>query len=208
MATPARAATFRAMETASDSVSRNWWALLLRGLVAIAFAVVAWARPGPTLAILVVLFGAYAIGDGVVALVGAARASRRDEGGWLLAAEGLFGIALGIFTLRAPLHAMAIAFALVAVWALCTGVLELLAAARLRQHIPGEWLLMTSGLVRVAFGVLLFTRPAAGVLTLLWIAAGYALVDGILLVGLSLRLKRHHTATRGHVGGGLNAQPV
>jgi len=152
--------------------ARNWSALLLRGLVAIGFSVVAWARPGPTLAILVILFGAYAIADGLVALVGAVRAARREEGWWLMALEGVLGIALGVFTLSMPVKALSIAFILIAAWALCTGVLELLEAGRLRRHIPGEWLLMLSGFVRIAFGAILLTRPGAAALTLLWITAG------------------------------------
>ena len=196
------------MEQPLEILSRNWWALLLRGLVAIGFAVVAWARPGPTLAILVALFGAYAIADGVIALIGAARAARRDQSWWLTALEGIFGIALGAFVLSAPVRALALGFFLIAVWAICTGALELIEGARLRRYIAGEWMLMLSGLVRIAFGVLLMTRPGAGVLTLLWIAAAYALADGLLLVGLAFRL-RHHGTTRRHLGsGGMTPQPV
>src|SRR5689334_13622385 len=112
-------------------MGRNWWALLLRGLVAIGFAVAAWARPGPTLAILLFLFGAYLIGDGAAALFGATRAWRRDDR-WLTSIEGILGIVLGIFVLARPVKAMSAAVVIVAIWALCTGVLELIEAARLR----------------------------------------------------------------------------
>jgi uncharacterized membrane protein HdeD (DUF308 family) len=190
------------------TVGRNWWALLLRGLVAIGFSVVAWSRPGPTLTILVFLFGAYAIGDGVAAFIGAGRAARREEGWFLLVLEGVLGVALGIFTLSMPVKAMTIAFLLIAMWALCTGVLEIVEAVRLRRLIPGEWLLMLSGFVRIAFGAILLTRPGAAALTLLWITAGYALVDGILLVALSLRLRRHGAARRRVGTGGMTPQPA
>jgi len=196
------------MEHKVDTLARSWWALLLRGLVAIGFAIVAWARPGPTLAILVILFGLYAICDGIAALAGAVRAGRREEGWGLLAAEGFFGIALGLFTLMAPAKALTIAFVMIAIWALCTGVLEIIEAARLRRYIPGELLLVLSGVVRILFGVLLLARPGAGVLTLLWIAAAYALADGILLIGLSLRLKRHGTVRRQVGPGGITPQPA
>ncbi len=160
---------------------------MLRGLVAIAFAIVAWTRPGLTVAMLILLFGLYAIGDGIVAIVGALRASDRGRSAWPLALEGIFGIALGIFALARPMSAIAVAFVRVAVWALVTGVLELFEASGLR--LGSEWLLTLSGVVRIAFGVLLFVRPGAGLMTLLWITAGYALIDGFLLVGLSLRLR-------------------
>jgi uncharacterized membrane protein HdeD (DUF308 family) len=188
--------------------ARHWWAILLRGLVAIGFSVVAWARPGPTLAVLVVLFGAYAIGDGVVALAGAFRAGRREESWWLMAIEGLFGLALGVYTLTMPARALTIAFLVIGLWALCTGVLELIEAGRLRRLIPGEWLLMLSGLVRIVFGVVLMTQPGAAMLTLLWIAAGYALVDGIILVALSLRLRRHAVGRREAGAGPMTLHPA
>lgn len=189
-----------------EALARSWWTLFLRGLVAIGFAVVAWARPGPTLAVLLVLTGAYLVGDGLVALAGAIRASRRDESWGLLAFEGVLGILLGSFALARPVHAIAIAFVVIGFWALCTGVLELIEAARLRRHVPNEWLLALSGLVRLAFGVLLLARPGAGVLTLLWIAAAYALLDGIILVGLSFRLRRFAQRHAGPTG--MTPQPA
>jgi uncharacterized membrane protein HdeD (DUF308 family) len=195
------------METRVEALARNWGAVLLRGLVAILFAAVAWARPGPTLIILLALLGAYLIADGVVALGGAVAAARRDESWWLRAFEGVLGIALGAFALAHPVRAMAVVFVVIAVWALGTGLLEIIEAGRLRRHIRHEWLLALSGVVRVAFGVLLLTRPGAGALTLLWIAAAYALIDGVILVGLSLRLRRLGRR-REQVGGGMTPQPV
>jgi uncharacterized membrane protein HdeD (DUF308 family) len=197
------------MEQKLDALARNWWAMLLRGLVAIGFSAAAWARPGHTLAILLVLAGAYLIGDGVVALAGAVRAARRDESWWLMAFEGVLGLGLGIFALAHPAKAMAIAFLMVAIWALCTGVLQIIEAGRLRRVIPHEWLLALSGVVRIAFGLLLLSRPGTGILTLLWIAAAYALIDGLLLIGLSFRLRRlGQWREQRRVGGPMTPQPV
>jgi uncharacterized membrane protein HdeD (DUF308 family) len=198
-----------AMEGTLDALARNWWAILLRGLVAIGFSIAAWARPGPALAIILVMFAAYLIADGVVALVGAVRGARSDESWVLMAFEGVLGIALSAFVLARPVQAMTIAFIAIAIWALSTGVLELIEAARLRRHIPNEWLLMLSGLVRLAFGILLLARPRAGVLTLMWIAAAYALVEGVILVGLSLRLRHYAAGRQRRVGrGGATPQPA
>ena len=171
-------------------LSPHWPTLLLRGLLAIAFSVIAWARPGPTLAVPLVLAGAYLFVDGIFALAAAIRASRRDESFAFLAIEGVLGILLGAFALARPVHALAVAFVVVGFWALFTGFLELLEASRLRRHVPNEWLLAVSGLLRMAFGIVLILRPGAGVLTLLWIAAAYALLEGIVLIALSLRLRR------------------
>ena len=161
------------------------------------------------MAFLVLAFGTYAIADGVVTIIGAMRAARGEERWLLMATEGVLGVALGFFTLLLPLRAMAVAFVLIAAWALCTGAIELLQAGRLRRRIPGDWLLMLSGLVRLAFGALLLTRPGAGVLTLLWIAAGYALVDGVILIGLAFQLRRRGGVARHRAGPtGMTAQPA
>jgi uncharacterized membrane protein HdeD (DUF308 family) len=189
-----------------DTLAQNWWSLLIRGLVAIGFAVIAWARPGLTVAILLILFAAYVIEDGIMAIVGAVRAARREERWWPMAIEGVSGIALGLVTLLMPTTAIGVAFILVAIWALLTGVLELVAAGRLRHYIEGEWLMALSGVVRIAFGVLLLLRPAAGLHALLWITAAYAFVDGLILVGLSLRLRRF--ARPQARPGGMTPQPA
>jgi uncharacterized membrane protein HdeD (DUF308 family) len=190
-----------------DALSRNWWAILTRGLVAIAFAAVAWARPGLTLAILIIFFAAYVIEDGILSIVAAVRAARREERWWPMALEGVLGVALGLFAIIMPTKAISVALVVVAVWALASGALELVAAVRLRRAIAGEWLLALSGLVRLAFGVLLLARPGAGLWALLWLTAGYALVDGLVLIALSLRLKRY--AERPQAGaGGMTPQPA
>jgi uncharacterized membrane protein HdeD (DUF308 family) len=191
----------------ADLLERNWWAVLIRGLVAIAFALIAWTRPGLTLMLLLLLFAAYVIGDGILALVSAVRAARREERWWPMVIEGLASIALGLFPLLLPMKAASVAYLIIAIWAFVTGFLELIAGSRLRREIHGEWLMTLSGIVRLAFGVLLVLRPGTGVLTLLWITAGYAFIDGVILVGLALRLRLH--ARTQHAGrGGMTPQPV
>jgi len=196
------------MEPIPATLQRNWWAVLLRGLAAIGFSVVAWARPGPTLAFVVIVFGMYAITDGVVTFIGAMRAAHAEDRWLLMAAEGVFGVLLGLFTLLLPVKAMAIGFVFIAAWALCTGAIEVIEGARMRRHIRGDWLLLLSGLVRLAFGALLLSRPRAGVMTLLGIAAAYALVEGVILVGLSFGLRRHGAAPRRVGPSGMSAQPA
>jgi uncharacterized membrane protein HdeD (DUF308 family) len=190
-----------------ETLAQNWWSVLIRGLVAIGFALIAWFRPGLTVAILLVLFAAYVIEDGIMAFVGAVRASRREERWWPQALEGICGITLGLVAILLPAKALGVAFVLIAVWALVTGVLELIAAARMRRRIDGWPLMGLSGLWRLAFGIVLVLRPTAGLYTLLWVTAAYAFVDGIILVALSLRLKRR--AEQKQMGaGGMTPEPV
>lgn len=170
-------------------LARNWWALLLRGLVAIAFGVLAWLQPAISLAALVLLFGAYTMADGVLGAWAAVAGRRENEHWWLLLMWGLVGIGVGLLTFLAPgITALALLF-YIAAWAIATGVLQIVAAIRLRKEISGEWLLVLGGLASVLFGVLLMGQPGVGALSLIWLIASYAVVFGILLVLLSLKVR-------------------
>lgn len=168
---------------------RTWWALLLRGIAAMAFGVLTWIQPGISLAALVLLFGAYSFVDGILGVWTAFAGRKEHEHWWVLLLEGLLGIGVGVLTFFAPgLTALALLF-YIAVWAIATGVLEIVAAVRLRKEIKGEWLLILSGLASVVFGVLLMARPGAGALAVLWLIAAYAVVFGVLLVILAFKAR-------------------
>jgi len=170
-------------------LSRNWWALLLRGLVAIAFGVLTWTQPAISLAALVLLFGVYALVDGVLGVWTAISGRKDHEDWWVLLLWGLLGIGVGIMTLMAPgVTAFALLF-YIAAWAVATGVLEIVAAVRLRKVIKGEWWLVLGGLASIIFGVLLMAHPGAGALAVLWLIAAYAIIFGVLLVILAFRLR-------------------
>ena len=170
-------------------LSRNWWVLLLRGIVAIIFGVLTWMQPGISLAALVLLFGAYSMADGILGAWTAVAGRKEHEHWWVLLLEGLVGIGVGVLTLFAPgVTALALLF-YIAIWAVTTGVLEIVAAIRLRKEIEGEWLLVLGGLASVAFGVLLMARPGAGALAVLWIIAAYAVVFGAILVVLAFKAR-------------------
>lgn len=173
-------------------LARNWWALALRGIAAILFAIVTLAMPGITLAVLVLIFGAYALVDGIFAIISAIRAARghRPLGSFLL--EGTVGIVVGLITLFLPGVTLAVIIGVVAAWAIITGVFELAAAIRLRRHIAGEWLLILTGVVSILFGIFVFWAPVAGALAIVWWLGIYGLVFGILLLGLSMRLRAVH----------------
>ena len=169
---------------------RTWWLLLLRGLMAIAFGVLSWVQPGISLAALVMLFGVYALIDGVAG-VWASMAGHNDDGHWwVLLLWGVVGVGVGTLTLSAPgLTALALLF-YIALWAVATGVLQIVAAVRLRKEIEGEWMLGLGGLASVAFGLVLMARPMAGAVALLWIIATYAIFFGLLLVVLAFKARR------------------
>jgi uncharacterized membrane protein HdeD (DUF308 family) len=172
-----------------ENVVANWGAILFRGVAAVAFGLVTMIAPGLSLIALVLAFGAYAFVDGILTLITALRGRGGNEPLWLLVLEGIAGISAGAITLFRPgISALALLY-VVAAWALVTGVLEVVTAIRLRKSIQGEWLLILSGVLSVALGILLALSPGSGALALvLWIGA-YALVSGALLVALSFRLR-------------------
>jgi len=170
-------------------LARNWWSLIIRGIAAILLGVVTFAWPGITLAALVLLYGAYALVDGVMAIIGAVRAVQSHERWGALLIEGIAGIVAAAITVAWPgITALALVF-VIAAWAIVTGVFELVAAVRLRKYVTGEWLLALGGIASIAFGVLIIIAPLAGALVIaLWVGA-YTLVFGVLMIALGFRLR-------------------
>jgi uncharacterized membrane protein HdeD (DUF308 family) len=172
-----------------DTLARNWWVLLLRGIAGIIFGILTFVWPEISLTALVLLFGAFAFADGVLSLINGIRERQTNDRWWLMILQGLMGIAAGVVTLLWPgISALALLY-VIAAWALVTGALEIAAAIRLRKVIEGEWLLALSGIASVLLGILLVLFPEPGALAVvLWIGA-YALVSGVLLIVLAFRLR-------------------
>jgi uncharacterized membrane protein HdeD (DUF308 family) len=174
----------------TDALLHNWWAVLLRGLLAMAFGIITFIWPGLSLASLVLVYGAFAFADGVLALVSAIR-GQIDEGRrrWAMILRGLLGVGTGIVTILWPDITTLALLSVIAAWAVVGGALEIVSAIRLRRVIRGEWAMALSGLLSVALGVMLVIFPAAGALALvLWVGA-YMFVIGIALTALSVRLR-------------------
>jgi uncharacterized membrane protein HdeD (DUF308 family) len=178
-----------AIGTMLGHLARNWGWIVLRGVVAILFGIFAFIRPGITLSVLVLVWGIYAFADGLLALFAAFKI--RDEGRplWPLIIVGLLGVAAGIATFMVPGMTAIVLLAFIAGWAVAMGVFQIVAAIRLRKVITNEWLMGLSGLLSVAFGVLMFARPGAGALAVVWIIGWYAILFGLTLVTLGFRLK-------------------
>jgi len=169
------------------NLSHNWWVLVLRGVAAIIFGILAYIWPGLTFTVLVLFFGAYALWDGIFALIGAfgTDSDRR----WALVVEGLAGIAAGVVTFIWTGAATFALLFIIAAWAIVTGIMEIVAAIRLREEIHGEWLLLLGGLLSVVFGVLIAIFPLAGLLAVTWMIGAYAIIFGVLLVVLGFRVR-------------------
>lgn len=175
---------------ASSTLARNWWWVGLRGLLAILFGVAAFVWPALTLVMLVLIFGAYALVDGIMAVV--AGWMHRPGGGWWTILEGLFGIAVGLLTFFWPGITAIVLLYFIAGWAVVTGVFEIVAAIRLRHEIENEWALGLGGLLSVAVGVVMALWPQGSALALVWLIGSYAIFFGILLIALAFRLRSRH----------------
>jgi uncharacterized membrane protein HdeD (DUF308 family) len=172
-----------------ETLKRHWWVPVLRGIAAVVFGVMAFVYPGLTVAVLVLLFGAWVLVDGIFRIVGALghRASDSDWG-WQLVI-GILGIIIGFLTFHAPgITALALVI-YVAAWVLMVGVTEIVVAIKLRREIKGEWFLILMGLCSIFFAVLLLWNPLIGAATLIWLIGCYAVVFGVLGIIFGFRLR-------------------
>ena len=175
----------------NNSLARNWWALALRGAAAVIFGLIAFALPGVTLTVLVLFFAAYLLVDGVFALIAGLRAAEHHERWGALALEGVLDIIAGVLVVMWPGLTLVVFVYMAAFWALVSGIALLFAAFRLhRQH--GEWMMILSGLLSIAWGILVALFPIAGILVWAWWIGAYALIFGIAMLVLAFRLRRQH----------------
>lgn len=173
-------------------LTENWWLLLLRGIAAVLFGILAFAWPGLTLLTLVVLFGIFVLVDGVLSLIAAVRGRHKSTPLWWLIIGGLVSVAAGVVTFLYPQITALVLILFIGAWALVRGVFEIVGAVRLRKEIDNEWLLIFIGFLSVIFGVAVLVAPGAGALALVWLIGAYALAFGLLMIWLALRLRKHH----------------
>jgi len=174
-----------------SALADYWWLLLLRGLAAVAFGVIAFVWPGPTLAALTLLWGIYALADGIFALWAALAARGGDTGTrWWLALVGVAGILAGLIAFFYTGMTALVLLMFIAAWAIIIGVFQIWGAFELRKVLDDAWLLGLNGVLAIAFGVLVVARPGAGALAVVWMIGWFAVVFGILNIAAAIRVKR------------------
>jgi uncharacterized membrane protein HdeD (DUF308 family) len=173
-----------------DQLSKNWGWIVLRGVAGVIFGVLAFAWPGITLVVLTLFFGAYALTDGIFALVAAYRRREGRRPVWPLVLIGVLGVGAGITTFLWPEITALLLLMFIAVWALFTGIFQIAAAIHLRKEIEHEWMLGASGALSVLFGVLMIASPGAGAVAVAWLIGSYSIAFGVLLIALGFRLKK------------------
>lgn len=173
-----------------SEMARSWHVVFWRGAIAMAFAIVAFAWPIMTLSALVLLFGLFAAIDGALALALATRDARKTPLFKPLVVEGAVSVLAGAIAVFAPRAAGLLLVILIGLWAIGTGVLEIVTGWTLRRASADEGSLLLGGAASVVFGLVVILRPGAGAVALTWLLGLYALIFGALLVGLSIRLRR------------------
>jgi uncharacterized membrane protein HdeD (DUF308 family) len=182
-------------------IAADWRTMIVRGIAGIVFGFLALVWPGTTLTALVLLFGAYALVDGVTSLATAfSKDPEARENRLPLVLIGLAGIAAGLLTFAWPgITALALLF-VIAAWSFVVGVAEMAAALRLRRQIDNEWLLGLSGALSIVFAAVLVITPGAGALAVTWLIGWFALIDGAMLASLGWRLRNLEREGLGHQG--------
>jgi uncharacterized membrane protein HdeD (DUF308 family) len=176
------------MRPTLDALARNWGWVMARGVFAIIFGFLTFAWPGLTLLTLVIFYGAYAFVDGVTALV-AAVAKGAPAPRWWLALVGVAGIAAGVITLFYPGITGIVLLYFIAFWAIAIGVFQIIGGIAMRKEIEGEWLLILSGVISVVFGCFMIVYPVAGALSVAFLIGSFAILQGVILIAFSLRLR-------------------
>jgi uncharacterized membrane protein HdeD (DUF308 family) len=169
-------------------LARNWWAVVIRGILAILFGLIALFLPGVTMLSLVLLFSAYAFIDGVFAIVSAVRAARTGERWGPFALEGIVDIAAGAAAFLMPGLTVLVFVILLAVWAILTGALMLFAAFKLDTDHGRGWMVLGAA-ASLIYGALLVMAPMIGAVVLTWWIGAYAIIFGVALIAAALRLR-------------------
>ncbi len=165
-------------------LARNWWLLLIRGILAVLFGLMAFAWPALTLLTLVLLYGAYAFVDGLTAIWFGV-----SSRAWLFLLFGILGVLVGIYTFFYPVVTALALLYLIAAWALVRGVFEIITAIQLRKEITYEWALIISGFISIIFGIVLVVNPRAGALGMVLVIGAFALMFGVMMIVFALRVR-------------------
>jgi len=177
---------------APEALRAHWWALLLRGAIAVLFGLLCFFWTGATLIALVFWIGIFFVLDGALMIVGAIRSISSSSAGhwWWQLLGGIAGIAAGVLTFMYPGLTAYTLTIFIGAWAIVTGVFELITAIRMRAALPNEWLWIINGVLSILLGMYFFVFPLAGAISLVWILGFYAILAGIAMIALSFRLKK------------------
>ena len=183
------------------TAARQWWVLVLQGILGIAFGVVALLNPGITLVTLALLFGAWALISGISSLAQGWRVAEHRGRSWPFAVSGIVSILAGILAILLPPAAIGGLILFLGAWLVVSGVMEAYAAYEIRREIDNEWMLAFVGILRAALGALILVAPIVGAILVVTTVGWVAIVSGLFAIGLGWRLRRLHESA----GGGMRS---
>lgn len=170
-------------------LAKHWWAILIRGIVAIAFAFLAFLATGFTLKLLLIFLGLYFLLDGLFAIIGSFMAAKDHKKWWILLLEGIISLAAGIVVFIWPAATLIVLVYLVAIWAIITGVFEFLASVMASWAAPGKIFIGITGVLSVILGIVIFSYPLLTITAIIWLLGIYAIVTGLSLIFFSFKLR-------------------
>lgn len=180
--------------------TERWWVFLIRGLLALIFGILCFVQPDLSLTTLVLMFGIFALADGVMGVFIAVVGRKEIEDWWVLLLWGLIGITAGVLTFAAPNVTALVLLFYIALWAVVSGVLQVALAIRLRKEVEGELFLILAGVISIVFGIILIARPANGALAVVWIIGMFAILYGITMTILAVRLRSLRSRLKQRLG--------
>ena len=169
-------------------VAKHWWAILLRGIIAILFGVLALAASGFTLDLLLIFVGFFLLLGGLVSVIGSLFATHHKHW-WILMFNGLISIAAGIVVFTWPAITLLILVYLVAIWAIITGFFEFIASIAASWANPGKVFIGFVGVLSVILGIVMFAYPGLTINAAIWLIGVYAIIIGLSLIFFSFKLK-------------------
>jgi uncharacterized membrane protein HdeD (DUF308 family) len=182
------------------TAAKQWWVLVLQGILGIAFGVLAILNPAITLVTLALVFGAWALISGASQLAEGWRVAEHRGRSWPFAVSGIVSIVAGVLAIVFPPAAISGLILFLAVWLIVSGVMEAYAAYQIRREIDNEWMLALAGIVRAALGLIILALPIVGAILTVTTVAWVAIVGGLAAIGLGLRLRRLHGTMTGMRG--------
>ena len=177
-------------DSLGEALARNWWLIALRGVLGVIFGVIALVMPVATILALVLLFSAYMVVDGAIAIYAAIRAARKQEGWGFLLFQGIASLAAAAIAFMWPGLTVVAFVLLIAAWSIVSGCLMLAAAMRTEQ---ARWWLVLGGAAALLYGFLMIVAPLSGAVVLTWWLGAFALVFGVALMILSLKLRSRYS---------------
>jgi uncharacterized membrane protein HdeD (DUF308 family) len=187
------------------TAAKQWWVLLLQGILGIAFGVLAILNPAITLVTLALVFGAWALISGVSQLAEGWRVAEHRGRSWPFALSGIVSIVAGVLAIVFPPAAISGLLLFLGAWLVVSGLMEAYAAYQIRREIDNEWILALAGIARAVLGIVILVAPIVGAVLTVTAIAWFAILGGLMAIGLGLRLRRLHGTMSGMRGGAAAA---